>query len=135
MHLIYRLTSPDGKIYIGQTTNEKRRFFPKGYTHNSGLTNAIKEYGLNNFKKEILEECFTAEEANEREKYYIKLYQSTDSSKGYNISIGGAGGFNGLQHSEKSIAQIKQNNIYCGYADTAGQIKKIYLGNRKGINK
>ena len=135
MHLIYRLTSPDGKIYIGQTTKGQRRFFSKGYTHNRGLTNAIKEYGLKNFKKEILEECLTAEEANESEKHYIKLYQSTDSSKGYNISIGGAGGFNGLQHSEKSIAQIKQNNIYCGYADTAGQIKKIYLGNRKGINK
>ena len=135
MHLIYRLISPDGKCYIGQTTKGKRRFFSKGYTHNSGLTNAIKEYGLKNFKKEILEECLTADEANEREKYYIKLYQSTDKSKGYNISTGGAGGFNGLHHSEKTIAQIKQNNTYCGYADTAGQIKKIYLGNRKGIKQ
>lgn len=135
MHFIYRLTSPDGKNYIGQTTNEKQRFFPKGYSHNSRLTNAINKYGLKNFKKEILEECLTADEANEREKYYIKLYQSTDQSKGYNISSGGAGGFSGLHHSEKSIAQIKQSNAYCGYADTAGQIKKIYLGNRKGIKQ
>lgn len=52
---------------------------------------AIEKYGWNNFTYEILAQDLTEENAKQLEKYYIKLYDSTNSEKGYNISAGGDG--------------------------------------------
>lgn len=41
------------------------------------------------FAADILETVDTVEEANEREQYYINLYNSTDDRYGYNIALGG----------------------------------------------
>lgn len=49
---------------------------------------AIRKYGEDKFYIELLEEC-TVEELNEREKYWIAFFNSTDNRFGYNISIGG----------------------------------------------
>jgi hypothetical protein len=75
----------NGKIYIGINTNNRSGYFGSGIN----ITRAIKKYGKQNFKKEILEECKTIKELSNREKYYIKLYNATEL--GYNISPGGTG--------------------------------------------
>lgn len=78
----------NGKIYIGQ--HIAQRFEPEKYI-GSGLTllRAIKKYGKDAFKNELLCECFSREELNAKEIEYIKLYNSTDYTIGYNISSGG----------------------------------------------
>lgn len=78
----------NNKIYIGQHRSEV--FEPENYI-GSGviLTNAIEKYGKQNFKNELLCECFTQEELNEKEKYYIEIYNATDKTIGYNIKFGG----------------------------------------------
>lgn len=81
------------KVYVGQTkVSLKLRF----QNHLSAARNgkdyiigkAIRKYGENKFYIELLEEC-TIEELNEREKYWIAFFNSTDNRSGYNISTGG----------------------------------------------
>lgn len=48
----------------------------------------MKKYGIDKFFVETLEIC-SLDVLDEREMYYIDLYDSTDKSKGYNVSIGG----------------------------------------------
>lgn len=48
----------------------------------------MKKYGADKFYIETLEIC-DVNSLDYREMYYIDLYNSTDKSKGYNVSIGG----------------------------------------------
>ena len=93
---IYKITNKiNNKIYIGQSVNIEQRF----YTHcsdaltktdNNYFHNAIRKYGKENFYIEIIEEC-SVEELNDKEVYWINKYNSTDSSIGYNSTLGGEG--------------------------------------------
>ena len=108
--VIYKYTSPSGKVYIGQTLNEyMRRAMWKNINHPYAgpyINRARAKYGYSNFKYDVLislesdDESFLREEINRLEKYYIELYNSTNPSKGYNITIGGLG------------HELKQNILY-----------------------
>lgn len=91
-YCIYKHTLPNQKVYIGQTCDTKRRWRACNYVGNCFFYNAIQKYGWENITHEILEDNLTLEEANEKEKYYIALYQSTNSQYGYNLRAGGEGG-------------------------------------------
>jgi hypothetical protein len=52
--------------------------------------NAIRKYGKDNFRVELLKSC-SMEERGHYEKYYIDFYKSYDDKYGYNISLGGDG--------------------------------------------
>jgi group I intron endonuclease len=96
---IYKLTSPSGKIYIGQTTNLKDRkrclYNPNKYYSGHKLDNAIRKYGIENFKYEIVIQIIDADKIKLREKldeleiFYIKKYNSYKD--GYNMTLGGSG--------------------------------------------
>lgn len=83
----------NGKVYIGQTYQDLEKRFGcngAGYKQCTAFYHAIQKYGWYNFDHILLEEGInTKEDANERERHYIKLYDSTDNSKGYNIQLGG----------------------------------------------
>jgi len=55
------------------------------------LLKAIEKYGKENFSKEILENCYSEEELNLKEIFWIKEFNSRDSTIGYNICEGGRG--------------------------------------------
>jgi hypothetical protein len=83
----------NGKIYIGKTIKnicERMRAHMRKddsiYFHN-----AIKKYGIKNFDWKIIDNC-GQEEDSIKEKYYIKLYNSTNREIGYNCTEGGDGG-------------------------------------------
>ena len=90
---IYKITNQEtGECYIGQTVDVRRRWMdhckaglgidtPKG----NQLYAAMLEYGLDSFSFELLLECEPSQ-LNEKEKYFIKLYNS--DAIGYNISKG-----------------------------------------------
>lgn len=86
---IYKTTNLiNNKIYIGK--EEKYR---KGYLGSGKLIkNAILKYGVENFKKEIIDTAKNRKELREKEKYWISFYKSNNRDIGYNISIGGDGG-------------------------------------------
>lgn len=91
---IYKTTNIiNNKIYIGQ---HKTNFMEKDEKYfGSGLylNRAIKKYGIDNFKNEIICWCETKEELDTAEKYWINKLNSCDKNIGYNIQIGGQGGF------------------------------------------
>lgn len=103
---IYKITNLiNGKIYIGQTNNPKRRerehfsLAPSILEDNNGkiLYNALLKYGPQNFSFEIIED--KCENYNEKEKFWIKTL-NTLTPFGYNMTEGGEAPpiFRGEQH-------------------------------------
>ena len=82
---IYKTTNKiTGLIYVGKESRPSKKYYGSGNL----IIIAIKEFGIENFEKEILEECYSKEELNEREKYWIKFHGCL-FPYGYNIVPGG----------------------------------------------
>lgn len=98
--IIYKWTSPSGKQYIGQSIHsfdEKYKWYQK-YARidksNRLIFNAIRKYGIENMKFELVEgnANWTKECLNEKEIFYIKFYNTYyKNGQGYNMTIGGDG--------------------------------------------
>ena len=108
---IYLITNlVNNKIYIGKTANSiVNRWKEHVYDSNSNnfsnslLHKAIKKYGESNFKIEELESCDDTL-LNEKERYYIELYNSFFlKGKGYNLTYGGEGA---VKYSDKEILSL-----------------------------
>lgn len=77
----------NGKRYIGKRSLPE---FDVNYLGSGKLLKrAIKKYGKDNFKCEVIKWCETEEELNNSERYYIKEYNAQKSDMFYNISEGG----------------------------------------------
>lgn len=77
-------------IYVGQKKSPK--FLGQKYLGSGKiLKSAIKKYGRDNFKVELLEECDSFEDLNAKEIYWISKLDSTNPDVGYNILQGGQG--------------------------------------------
>lgn len=88
---LYQITNlVNGKIYVGvhRTKNIDDGYFGSG----KALKNAVAKYGLENFKKEILEKFSTAEEMFSREKEVV-TEEFIAREDVYNLRRGGLGGF------------------------------------------
>lgn len=94
-YVVYCHTAPNGKKYIGITRQKptKRWNNGKGYYYNIHFNRAIKKYGWDNFRHEIIAENLTQEEASETEKKYIAKYNTTNPKYGFNITTGGEKGY------------------------------------------
>ena len=90
--IVYRHTSPSGKVYIGLTSQKpyiRWGINGKNYMINSIFIKAIKKYGWDNIIHEILLDGISKEHAIYTEKYLIKWYKIHNIS--YNITDGGEG--------------------------------------------
>jgi hypothetical protein len=86
--VIYMTTNIiNNKSYVGKDNTNKPKYMGSGLL----LKQAIKKYGIENFKKEILEYCDTITILNEKEIFWIKE-KNTISPNGYNLTPGGSGG-------------------------------------------
>lgn len=104
---IYKLTSPSGKVYIGQTwdlgarlrqyKSNKKKAQPK-------LWQAIKKYGFDKFFIEVIEECGDQGLMNDRESFWINHFDCI--KKGYNCKEGGSNG----KWSAESRKKLSNNN-------------------------
>lgn len=97
----------NGKIYVGQHSLKSKTQNYKG--SGKEILRALKKYGKENFKMEVIEWCESFEELNEREKFWIEHYNSRERSIGYNITEGGQG-ISGFVHSEESKKKISEHN-------------------------
>ena len=88
---VYKLTDPDGKCYIGYTGQGLAMRFRKGYSPRRGcpIGLAIRKYGKDSIRKEVLASGLTRAEAERLEDHFIRLYDSMNPSKGYNRVTGG----------------------------------------------
>ena len=97
-YIVYKHTSPSGKVYIGQTCQScTKRFGNKGagYDKSPHFYAAIQKYGWDNIKHEVMAKDLTKAEANWVEKYLIRYYNSDNKEHGYNMTIGGDNNFEG----------------------------------------
>lgn len=84
-YYIYSHTTPDGKVYIGQSTNPELRWENgRGYEENDDFYFAIQKYGWNEIKHSILCTCETKAEADYYESLFIVALDSENSNCGYN---------------------------------------------------
>ena len=111
------------KRYVGQTCQQPKRRWNSGYGYkkNFYFYNAIQKYGWHNFQHIILETGLTYQQANERERYYIKKFDTTNSTKGYNIA---EGGFSLAAYYEKEENCKKQSKIRKEYFETHPEEKE-----------
>lgn len=88
---IYQITNLiNGKIYIGQTNNIQKRWANHRCNNdpNMVIARALRKYGIDNFKFEVLLRGLTPDEANQKE---IELIKEKNSlvPYGYNVATGG----------------------------------------------
>jgi group I intron endonuclease len=99
----------NGKKYIGQRKIQKCGVDRDEYLGSGILiTKAIKKYGKESFKREVLDFAENSDELDSKEEYYISLYNAVDSDDFYNIDHGGRG----YHYTEESLQQWvqKMNN-------------------------
>jgi group I intron endonuclease len=120
--IIYKTTNLiNGKFYVGKASKNSPEYLGSGVL----LNVAIKKYGKENFKKEILEEVTSIENLDIREIYWINELNATDRNIGYNITAGGTGGntyannpnydniitnLKKRRHTEETKKKISENN-------------------------
>ena len=112
---IYKITSPNNKIYIGQSVNVERRIFKykkfKDCKNQFKLLNSFNKYGIENHIFEIVEEC-DIELLNERERYYQDLYNVI--KKGLNCRLTTTIDKSGFlsQETKDKISKANKGRIY-----------------------
>ena len=124
-HVIYKITSPSGKVYIGRTKDFKTRMVD--HKHNA-LTNkrdnslyrAINKYGWDHMDREILLEV-NEEESHIQERILINKYDSV--RKGYNDTYNTVGSGNVWEGREDTKE----------YKEFTDKMSKITSGENNGM--
>lgn len=112
---IYKITNLiNGKCYIGQTSNAKRRFtqhknYAKEQEDSKLLYYAFRKYGIKNFSFEVIQSQI--ENYNERQIYWINYYNSYEN--GYNQTFGG----------ENPPLHVKEDNPFATH--TQQEVNKV----------
>ena len=124
--VIYRITCKlDGMIYIGQTVRTIEERFQEHAKADSYIGNAIRAHGVENFSVEVIEECDTREQLNEREIFWIAELNSKHPN-GYNLTDGGEGS-SGVERTPETRAKIsaaKKNPS----AETRAKMSAVHKG-------
>jgi len=90
-YYVYRHTLPNGKVYIGITSQnpEIRWQSGFGYSDNLDFSEDIKKYGWDNIQHDILFDNLDEYDARMKEIELIKQYNSNNPEYGYNLDKGG----------------------------------------------
>ncbi len=131
--IIYKAVNlVNNKVYIGQTVSSLQRR-KKGHLANAKngedtyFYNAIRKYGPDSFIWEIIDYTFSLEEQNEKEKYWIKEYKSTNRKYGYNMRDGGEAGGSPNEETKKRMSNAKKGKKM---SEEFKQLKReLMLGN------
>ena len=120
MGIIYKLTAPSKKVYIGQCQRKNRHtreeLSPQAQMHlrwrehcqaTSGccaIKNAVAKYGKDSFQVDVLL-VVPDSELSTYERHFIEMYASNDHRYGYNRTVGGEGGGFGIPEVRKAQCQ------------------------------
>lgn len=131
----------NNKIYIGQSVDIKRRWQehlrsgqPEKYSKKNDRDSkvpihlAMQKYGIENFQIQILELCDKTK-LNEKEMYWIKVFNSNNKNIGYNITSGGQKNFalRGECHSQAKLTLKEVNEIKDLLKNTSLSLNEISL--------
>ena len=163
MYKLYiHINKLNNKKYVGITKQKNvlsRWKNGLGYKKSPRFYNSIMKYGWDNFNHIVLFNNLTKEEAEKLEKYFIKLFNTTNEKYGYNLQNGG--GISdvseltkykiskaniGKHHSEETKKKMSISHIgkqkCLGYKHnnaTKEKHRKLWIGtnniNAKGVNQ
>ncbi len=136
MFIVYQLKNKvNGKCYVGitqrtlqarlaqheRTARSEKPSFVKHYLHH-----AIKKHGWNNFESSLLESNIpTKEQALERERYYVKLFNTQE--EGYNLTPGGDHYTDSDWQRENQLKRVaKGNHPFVGGKIQSETAKKLW---------
>lgn len=107
IYTIYCLTNYiNKKKYIGVTSRTIQKRINSGYYDNKSFLHDIKKYGWKNFEKKALYTTNDKEEAYNKEKYYIKFYNTIEN--GYNSQTGGYKNFESIKIQGKHLSPLTE---------------------------
>lgn len=107
--IIYKITNEkNNKVYIGQTIRSLKERIAEHKRNHTAISEAIRKYGIDSFKIEVIDKGNDTEELNTKEIKWIAYYNSI-SPLGYNLCNGG-GNTTGYRHTEsnKKIMNAKK---------------------------
>ena len=134
-YCVYKHTSPSGKIYIGVTIKkpEYRWNHGRGYKNQPYFWNAIKKYGWENFKHEILYTNLTRYKASKLEHKLVEELKANKPEFGYNLNDGGIYNYSSEYLSKKQkerFSALRQNeaawNDFCKSQVRLGSQNAMY---------
>ena len=111
---IYKITNPNGRIYIGQSTNIEFRwnvYHRLKCKDQPSLYNSLKKYGPENHQYEIIEECIV--EDLDKKEIFWGLHYDVLSNKHLNNRLGrGFGSFDSEETKQKKSECHKGRSNY-----------------------
>lgn len=136
-YTVYKHTCPNGKVYIGITSQDVKERWKNGKGYIGALFHkAIQKYGWHNIKHEVLFEGLTKERAEQKEIELIALYMSNQREYGYNVANGGGTnrGFHISEETKKILSEkSKANNARYWKGKThSEETKQLISDLRKG---
>ena len=129
-HYVYEITNLiNGKKYIGKRSCkcpiEEDKYMGSGKL----LKKAIDKYGIDNFKKEILQVCNNEDEAYAWEDFYTLQVNAWDNPHYYNLRRGGMGG---NTYMSEETRELISNNSKRMWEDEDYRSKMISILRAKG---
>ena len=115
MRYLYKISNLiNGKVYVGQTYDFAQRkaghvYRSKDLTNERPLYRSMRKHGIENFSFDIIEECVDSQ-VDEREKFWISHYDSTNTNKGYNLEPGGKGC---SDETRRKLSEVLKGNTHC----------------------
>lgn len=126
---IYKITNPSGKVYIGQSSNIRKRknsYRILNCKQQGRLFNSFKKYGFDNHVFEVIHLC-DKEDLNKWEIYYGEFFNCLNPDVGLNIKKLGYYG----KHTEESRRKI--GLIHKGKKLSQAQKEAVSLANKGKI--
>jgi group I intron endonuclease len=105
---IYKITSPSGRVYVGQSKDIENRwasYRKANCKQQRVLFNSLLKYGWINHIFEIIEEC-DADNLNCQERFWQDFYQVGERGKGLNCILTGCG-----ELKEKKILAYRNTTV------------------------
>jgi group I intron endonuclease len=110
-YVVYKMIFPNGKLYVGYSSNLKRRWRNANeYKTQALVYRAIKKYGWDNIVKEVIYVYDNKEDALKKEQEVIEELHLLEPNNGYNMVPGGGDPPHGLQYvSEEGYKKMQEN--------------------------
>lgn len=134
MRYLYKITNLiNGKVYIGQTVNFKKRMlnhFGAFKGKNTAISLAIRKYSEINFSKEIIAEC--SDDTIDFMEIRAIQHFNTISPNGYNLESGGHINKTAHESTKKLFSEMRSGKTRKPHSDaTKKKLSEIHKGRKK----